>query len=154
MGAITYRLELDAERHPTLVKESEVLSYDKPITEPAYIVELCDKLIRLRFLAEENVIMVAVDTKGYILGIFRVSQGTVNMATCNPREIFIRALLVGASRIFLVHNHPSGDCTPSKYDIVCAKKIAEIGNIIGIKLNDFLIVGKDSFYNAKSNGVI
>ena len=55
MGAITYRLELDAERHPTLVKENEVSYYDEPITEPAYIVELCDKLVRLRFLAEERV---------------------------------------------------------------------------------------------------
>lgn len=154
MGVITYRLELDAERHPTLVKEKEVSYYDEPITEPAYIVELCDKMVRLRFLAEENVIMVAVDTKGYVLGIFRVSQGTVDMATCNPREIFIRALLVGASRIFLVHNHPSGDCTPSKYDIECAKKLSEVGNIMGIKLNDFIIVGKDSFYSAKCNEIV
>ena len=147
MGATTYRLELDANRHPTLVKESEFSCYDKPITEPAYIVELCDKLVRLRFLAEENVIMVAVDTKGYILGIFKVSQGTIDMATCTPRKIFIRALLVGASRIFLVHNHPSGDCTPSKVDIECKERIEEIGNMIGINLNDFIIVGMDSFEN-------
>ena len=156
MGTTIYGLELDTKKHPTLVKENEV-SYkndDKPITEPAYIVELCDKLIRLRFLAEENVMLVAVDTKGYVLGIFRVSQGSVDVAICNPREIFIRALLVGASRIFLIHNHPSGDCTPSHYDIECAKKIAEIGNMIGIKLNDFIIVGKDSFFSANSNKIV
>lgn len=154
MGAITYRLELDAFRHPYLVKEEEVTYINEPLTEPENVVDICNNLLRFCYLAEEHVVMVAVDTKGYVLGIFRVSQGTVDMTICNPREIFIRALLVGASRIFIVHNHPSGDCTPSNYDVECAKKIAEIGNMMGIKLNDFIIVGKDSYYSAYKEGKI
>lgn len=152
MVAITYRLELDAERHPILVRESETRYGTGPLTGPTKIVELCNKILHLKFLAEENIVMIAVDTKGYILGIFRVSQGTVDSTMCNPREIFIRALLVGASGIFLIHNHPSGDCAPSACDLNCARTIEKIGKLIGIKLTDFLIVGKSSFYSARKDG--
>lgn len=152
MVAITYRLELDAERHPILVRENETRYGAGPLTGPAKIVELCNKMLHLKFLAEENIVMIAVDTRGYILGIFRVSQGTVDSTMCNPREIFIRALLVGASGIFVVHNHPSGDCSPSKCDLDCANTIEKIGKLIGIRLTDFLIVGKSAFYSVRKDG--
>lgn len=154
MSIKTYRLELDSNRHPVLINENEVKYSVEPIDEPSKIVELCNKMVRLRYLAEEHLVLIAVDTRGYILGLFKVSQGTVNSSMCNPREIYVRALMVGASAIFLLHNHPSGDCTPSKYDIECAKKLSEVGNIMGIKLNDFIIVGKDSFFSAKSNEIV
>lgn len=74
MGIKTYRLELDAERHPVLVMENEDNYRVEPLDEPAKIVELCDKMMRLKYLAEENVVMIAVDTKGYILGILRFAR--------------------------------------------------------------------------------
>lgn len=155
MDAITYRLELDAERHPVLIKENEEVIYGaEPLTEPTKIVELCNKMMHLKFLAEETVIMIAVDTRGHIHGIFIVSHGTVDTAMCNPREIYIRALLVGASGIFIVHNHPSGDCRPSNCDLECAKTIEKTGKMIGIRLTDFIIIGETSFYSAKEDKII
>lgn len=155
MDAITYRLELDAERHPVLIKENEEVIYGaEPLTEPKKIVELCNKVMHLKFLAEETVIMIAVDPRGHILGIFKVSQGTVDTAMCNPREIFIRALLVGASGIFIVHNHPSGNCRPSNCDLECATTIERTGKMIGIRLTDFIIIGEKSFYSAKEDKII
>lgn len=154
MTAVSYRLELDELRHPVLIKEQDT-NYDvEPFTQPEKIVALCDEMMRLRYLAEENMIMVAVDTQNAVLGIFKVSQGIVDMTICNPREIFIRAFLVGAGGIFLVHNHPSGSCKPSKLDLQCAKRIEEVGKLIGIRLVDFIVVGKESFYSARSDGDI
>ena len=154
MNVKTYRLELDCEKHPVLVMENEDTYGVEPLTELSNIVELCDKMIHLRYLAEENVVMVAVDTKGYILGFFRISQGSVNSAICNPREIYIRALAIGASAIFLIHNHPSGDCSPSVSDMNCAMKIDSAGKLIGIRLNDFIVVGRDSYYSARTEGLL
>lgn len=153
MEAITYRMELDAFRHPVLIKEDE-FPYKDPLTEAAHIVELCDKLARLRFLAEEHVEMIAVDAKGYILGIFNISHGTVDMSVCNPREIFIRALVIGASRIFIIHNHPSGDCTPSSCDYSSLKRLDEAGKLLGVRLDDFIVVGINSFFSARANGIL
>ena len=154
MGIKTYRLELDAERHPVLIMENEDNYRVEPLDEPAKIVELCDKMMRLKYLAEENVVMIAVDTKGYILGIFKVSQGTVNSSFCNPREIYLRALVVGATAIFIVHNHPSGDCTPSSCDYSSLKQLDEAGKMIGVRLNDFIVVGLNSFFSARTNGIL
>lgn len=80
-----------------------------------------------------------------------MNQGTVDTAMCNPREIFIWSLLVGASGIFIVHNHPSGDCHPSSCDLECATTIEKTGKMIGIRLTDFIIIGETSFYSAKED---
>lgn len=141
-----YRLELDAERHPLLVIEAEYL-YTKRLDNPEEAVQLCNSIYRLQYMAEEHVIMIAVDVKGRILGIFETSHGLISQSMCNTREIFVRALAVGASGIFVLHNHPSGDMGPSMEDLQCANRLKKAGFILGIKLIDFLIIGTDGFYS-------
>lgn len=142
---VTYRMEKDDFRHPILVEE-ESMEYDgSRIENPKEAVNLVNEVFRLKYLAEEQVILISMDTKGHILGLFRVSQGTVDKCLCNPREVFIRALVTGASSVILVHNHPSGDASPSEMDYHTCQRNTEVSNILGVYMNDFIIVGDDYY---------
>jgi DNA repair protein RadC len=81
-------------------------------------------------------------------------RGTVNHTPAYPREVVKRALELGASAFILVHNHPSGDPSPSKPDIDLTMKIQEAARAVGITLHDHLIIGAKDHYSFKSNGLI
>lgn len=81
-------------------------------------------------------------------------EGTVNHAPVYPREVVKRALDIGASAIILVHNHPSGDPTPSKDDINITRQIVAAAATLGIKVHDHLIIAGKSHYSFSSNGLI
>lgn len=102
---------------------------------------------------EEICYLLCLNNKHKLQGIFEISRGTVNTSLMSPREIFIKALLCGAVNIVIVHNHPSGDTSPSKEDIETTKKIKESGSLIGIPLLDHIIIG-DNFYSMLENGFI
>jgi len=74
-------------------------------------------------------------------------KGTVNYSLVHPREIFKEAYILSASYIICIHNHPSGDASPSGNDIEITKKIKEIGNIHGIGLLDHIIIGDNNYYS-------
>lgn len=81
-------------------------------------------------------------------------SGTVNHAPVYPREVVKRALELGASAIILVHNHPSGDPTPSKDDIQITKQIATAASALGVSLHDHLVIAGKAHYSFKSHGLI
>lgn len=83
-----------------------------------------------------------------------LQQGTVNHTPVYPREIIKRALEVSASALILVHNHPSGDPTPSKADIDITKKIAEAASTVNITVHDHVIITEHGHYSFKSFGLI
>ena len=85
--------------------------------------------------------MFCMNTKNRIVGIFEISHGNVNSSIVGTREIFQKALLANAVQIILVHNHPSGDPTPSKEDIFVTMKVKELGEFIGVPLVDHIIIG-------------
>ena len=74
-------------------------------------------------------------------------MGTINRSIVHPREIFREAYLTSASKIICMHNHPSGDITPSIEDIHLTKSLIEIGKLQGINVTDHLIVGDDKYYS-------
>lgn len=80
--------------------------------------------------------------------------GTVDQTPVYPREIVKRALHLEASAVILVHNHPSGDTTPSRADIELTKEIMNALKVVGISVHDHVIISKQSHYSFKSNGVI
>ena len=94
-----------------------------------------------------------LNTKHRFLGDFELSKGTVNASMASPREAFIEALRTGAVYIILLHNHPSGDPTPSREDIVTTKRMKEAGNIIGINLIDHIIIGDNKYISLKQIGL-
>ena len=96
---------------------------------------------------QEYFYCIYVDTKGKYIGKKCLFVGTINNSIVHPREIFKEAYLMSANGIICIHNHPSGDSTPSKEDILITKKIKEIGIIHGINLIDHIIIGNGNYYS-------
>ncbi len=154
MSSITkYRVEKDGLNHPFLVEEKSIEYGLEKLDRPWEIVDLVNKAFRLRYLAEEEVCLVCLDTKGTVLGLFSVSHGTINGSICKPREIFVRALIAGASSIVILHNHPSGDPTPSDQDVLACERLSNSSKVIGIKMCDFIIVGDGIYYSFCEQGL-
>lgn len=80
--------------------------------------------------------------------------GTVDYTPVYPREVMKRALALSASAMIIVHNHPSGDSTPSKADIQMTKQLDDISKRLGIVLHDHLIIARCSDYSFKSEGLL
>jgi len=91
-----------------------------------------------------------LDKKNRLIADEQQSQGTVDHAPVYPREVMRRALELGASSVILVHNHPSGDPTPSKADIEMTRKIVESGKALSVTVHDHIIVGKSSTTSFKA----
>ena len=152
MRIVKYRTELENDLN-ILVKEKSVNYETENFTNPSIVVDTMRNIFRIDKQTEEYVYAIAVNSKGKPIGFFEISHGSVNMSVVNPREIFIKLLLCGASKFFLVHNHPSQDCTPSKEDFNVTKRIKECGSLMGIILQDHIIVG-NGYYSFHESGNI
>ena len=108
---------------------------------------ICCDYFNINRMTEEHIYCFCFDSALHITGIFLISIGTVNQSLITPREVMIKALLAGATSIALVHNHPSGDPSPSEYDRLITERVAKAGKIIGIDLIEHLIIGKNSYYS-------
>lgn len=108
----------------------------------------------LRHLDCEHVVLLLLDTKCHKIKDFLISKGTVNAALAEPREIFLKAVRYGAVNIVLLHNHPSGDVSPSNADISITKKIFQAGELLGIQLVDHIIIGDNRFFSFREKGMI
>lgn len=146
-----YDIELDENRHPTLITVEEKMCSKKQFISPKEIIDIFTLVFELHKKAEEYLYLAAFDTKQQLLGIFNVAKGTVKACLCSTRAIFLRALSVGAVGIVVVHNHPSGVSEPSKEDTLMAQKIYEAGRILDIELLDFIIIGNEEHYSMSEN---
>ncbi len=95
----------------------------------------------LRFEKIEHVKLLLLNAKNIIVRIVDVSKGGMNSAIVEPKEILQEAIKSGIPKIILVHNHPSGDSTPSKADIELTKRLYSAANILGIQLLDHIVIG-------------
>ena len=89
--------------------------------------------------------LLLLNSKSMLIGECDVSKGTVNASLITPRELFIEALQKNAVAIIIMHNHPSGDPTPSQEDLYTTSRIKEAGDLIGIKLLDHIIIGNNCY---------
>ena len=124
------------------------------MTSPEAVVEIVDEVFQLGSRPEEAMILLCLDTKNKINSVFLVSQGTLNASMVHPREVFKRALLANANSIMLVHNHPSGDTTPSSQDIAVTNRLKKAGEIIGIELLDHIIVGGTDYLSMNARKLL
>lgn len=106
------------------------------------------------FKKQEYFYCVYVDTKNKFIDKKCLFVGTINSSIVHPREIFKEAYLLSASGIICVHNHPTGDSTPSKEDIAITKKIKEISIIHGIKFIDHIIIGNGNYFSFFDNNML
>jgi len=95
-----------------------------------------------------------LDTKNRILKEELVSIGTLNESLIHPRELFNSAVQASCNSVIIVHNHPSGDCVPSENDKEVTKVLVEAGEIMGIKVLDHVIIGKEGFMSLKESGIM
>jgi DNA repair protein RadC len=95
-----------------------------------------------------------LDKKNVLIADELQQRGTVDHTPVYPREVVKRALDLGASAIILVHNHPSGDPTPSRGDIEMTKLIAKAGDGVGIRIHDHLVIGRSGHVSFKSLGLL
>jgi len=102
---------------------------------------------------KEHFITLHLDVKNRILCIDRVSTGTTTNSLIHPREIFKTALLSSAASVLLIHNHPSGDPTPSRDDLATTEKLKAAGEIMGIAVLDHVIIG-DGYVSLKEKGYL
>ena len=95
-----------------------------------------------------------LDKKNQLIADEVQQEGTVDHTPVYPREVVKRALELGASAIVLVHNHPSGDPTPSMADIDMTKRIADAGQRLGVAVHDHVIVGRKGHFSFRANGLM
>lgn len=108
----------------------------------------------LRHLEQEQFYVMLLNTRQMLIRDILISKGTVNASLATPREIFIQALKYQAVGIILVHNHPSGDSTPSREDCLLTKRVYEAGTLIGIQLLDHVVIGDGNFCSLKKEGML
>lgn len=99
----------------------------------------------LRYEKREKVKLILLNTKNNILKIIDISYGGINFAAVEPKEIFAEAIKAQAPKIILVHNHPSGDPTPSQADYTITDRIFDAAQLLGIEFLDHIIIGDGIF---------
>ena len=144
------RLKCVAELSTRMARESFSYGtrFDSPETVAAYYME------QMRHLEVERVILVITDNKNRYQQEVLISQGTVNMSILSPREVFIQAMRMQAVHVLVVHNHPSGDPTPSPQDIAITRQLFEAGEILNIPLVDHIIIGDNTYTSLKELGYL
>ena len=113
-------------------------------------------LVKDEFLSEKRELFLVIlqDAKGYSLGHHIISIGTLTQTPVHPREVFYPAIRHKAVSLILIHNHPSGDLTPSKQDIELTKQLIGVGQMVGIPVNDHLIISEQGYLSLRQQGGI
>ena len=99
----------------------------------------------MRYERREIAKVILMNSKNVVLKILDISLGGANFAYIEPKDIFSEAIKMGAPKIILVHNHPSGDSKPSKSDFRLTDRLYEVAEIIGIELLDHVIIGDGTY---------
>jgi DNA repair protein RadC len=122
----------------------------KVIRNAKDVFDLCKDMMHLK---KEQFVILLLDTKNQLIKKEIVSIGTLNLSIVHPREVFKEAIKESANSVIMVHNHPSGDPTPSDADIKITKQLIKAGELLDIKVLDHVIIGKEmfSFHESKLN---
>lgn len=122
------------------------------ITSSDDAIAFCQKHFRRLVLdrLQEEFHVVTLNTKNKIVDSHQVTIGTLDASLVHPREVFRLAIKDAASSLLLVHNHPSGDPTPSREDIQVTDRLTEVGKTIGIDVLDHIVLGRDKCVSIRS----
>ena len=114
-------------------------------TNPINIIKYFNYLFKDK--KQEEFYVIYLDNKKKYIDKLKLFVGSINSTTTHPREIFKNAYLLSATYIICIHNHPSGDASPSKEDMIFTKKLNNISNMHGIFLIDHIIIGDNNYYS-------
>ena len=108
----------------------------------------------MRHLSQEHFLCLFLNTKNRVIDKKCIFVGSLNSSVVHPREVFREAIRRSSAGVICVHNHPSGDPTPSREDIHVTERLVEAGQIVGIELLDHIIIGDHRYYSMKEKGII
>jgi DNA repair protein RadC len=146
--AVMIKAALELGRRLVLSIRQEGISLTTPGEVANFLME------EMRFYNKEYFKIVLLNTKNQLISLEDISVGSLNASIVHPREIFHYPIKKSAAAIILVHNHPSGDPTPSREDLEVTKRLVEAGEILGIKVLDHIIVGEGRHLSFKEKGLI
>ena len=154
MRLVNYTLKTNDETELPVLERVNATNYSavSSLNTPDLIAKVFMDVYEMGSLAEESVYGLFLNTALKPIGISKISQGSVNSSIVSTRSLFIRALLCGAVCLVLVHNHPSGECSPSTEDGLVTRKIRDASRLLDLKLVDHIIVGRGSYYSFKEHG--
>jgi DNA repair protein RadC len=109
---------------------------------------------RVRDLKLEQFWCVLLDGKHRVIREVMVSQGTLNSSPVHPREVFAPAIRHSAAAVVFIHNHPSGDPTPSADDLDITRRLAEVGSLVGIRVLDHVVIGDGAYVSFADRGLL
>lgn len=132
----TYSVQLLRESSGTYQLDSDIT-----LNSAKQVVEVVNSAYNLQNLTQENVILLTADTKLKCVGLHVVHVGSVRESVFNIPDIFKRVLLSNSGRFFLIHNHPSGDSTPSQEDINATSRVLDASKVMNIDFVDHIVVG-------------
>lgn len=124
------------------------VTFNSPVSIAKYYME------QLRHEEQELLVGMMLDTKNHFLGDAVLSRGTVNASLITPREIYVEALRRHAVGLILVHNHPSGDPSPSESDLDLTRRVFQAGEIVGISLLDHIVIGDQRYVSFHEEGLL
>jgi DNA repair protein RadC len=107
---------------------------------------------RYRDRRKEYFLILLLDGKNRVLREVQVSEGSLNQSIVHPREVFHAAVRESAAAIILVHNHPTGDPSPSREDLEITRRLREAGEVMGVKVLDHIIIGDGAYVSFVSQG--
>lgn len=153
---VKYNTKLTEDQKVVLEKEISVNrpDMDRKMSSPESIVGLAKHVLQLDKAPEEYMYMFCMNTKLQLTSIFEISHGNVSSSIVGAREVFQKALLANAVCIAMIHNHPSGDHTPSREDIEVTKRLVEAGNLLGIQVIDHIVLGRPGYTSLKEKGYL
>jgi len=134
----------------------ELLERLRPLGTPILdsIDKVLQQVVELRYSPREQVMCLYLNTRLQLLMKETLAIGAINQAALSPRDIFSAIKFFPITSIILVHNHPSGDASPSPEDLLFTKQVSDAGRLIGIELLDHLIVGQNKHYSYKAHFMI
>ena len=135
-----------------LVSDTPLYS-EKPVTTSRDAVELVGRM--MSELDREMICIINLNGKGKPINMNVVSVGGLSSAYCEPANVFKSAILCNAAFIIVLHNHPSGDTTPSREDIALTNRLIKAGNLMGIPVLDHIVIGysEDTYYSMQEHRV-
>ena len=115
------------------------------IRTQADVIKFIDDQEDIRNHTEERIYCIAMDTKNEIIGFSQIAQGSINNCNLDIKGLFKTILLCNAGKFILIHNHPSGDSTPSQNDYQMTEKIKEASKIMGIEFLDHIVIAQNGY---------
>lgn len=137
----------------TMTVNDAITDYLKPHTRYMSASEVFNTFSFLRQETKEYFMALHLDGKNRVVCVDLVSTGCLNQSIVHPRELYKTALLSSAAAVILMHNHPTGDPTPSAEDLTITRRLREAGDMIGIKVLDHIIIG-ETYYSMAERGHI